>query len=807
MIQNQKQAISDNNEITLFPGLPWLFAGIVMAFLVGRFLPMPYAWGFNFWSIVSTSLSMVLLGTALFLVIPPVSHYLAVISAHPVIFVTALAGKINRYWLGSVTGIFLLGLFYIFRSEALVYGDSFTRLAACAAKEGPLLYGELFLETGAVIIPHYTYRLLSSWFGVSAQTTYAVLSSLAGVFGVWALYKIARVLAVSHSSRWFIFIAALTGGTVILFFGYVESYTLPTVLSLWSIYFTLCYLKGNCRLVPAVVAALGALFFHLIFTPFLVVVLLAPAVRNRVLREEPFSSLVLKINLTAVFLSFVIALVFQLTAYDQVFVPIWPTPENFYWFLSGAHLVDVANQLLLLSPVGVATGLLLLFSKRLRKVPCSPESALLGMTVVVTFLVAFWVNPKLGYMRDWDLLSQFGFPLALWGGYFLARALSEKQILTRALPASVVVALVVIVPNLIEKNDLATAVHRLDEKLWSDIHYQVDYRDGERCIPWGYILSSNVNEPERALKYFRRRYEIKKDDYLALSNIGEVYYSRGELDSAYSFLSRAVTLNPDNPRLYEQLAKVTGAMGNDIEAKGHAEKALRYKTDNPSALTQLGISLSKMLRFEEALVYFRRAFELGPDVVEHNLNLGIVLIDLQVFDSAYYYLNRGLVLSKGKLDNNPLVLFKIGVAEQALGNKTAALEHLQKSVALDRNNAKSQTQLGILLFELNRTAEALPLFRRAYELMPDNHEYVLNLAMLYSTLGQYDSAYVFLQKGIKMTSYPSSNPSVTVTLFKTCLALGKLDEAQKELLLLEQMYPGSVEVRKLRDAFEQTVKK
>ncbi|MFZ5980032.1 MAG: tetratricopeptide repeat protein [Candidatus Zixiibacteriota bacterium] len=805
-MKQRNDTITENfDDVNIPETFIWSFAAVALLHFIGLFWPANYVWGYNFWSVLGKPLSFLFPFLAFILLTPPAVTRLARAGEKMVGPIVKLLKRIPPIPAAVAVSALLLWLFYGLRSEALVYGDGFIRLNDCADKMPPDFSGKVLLEIGATLLPHYFFVAMEP-LGLKAAKAFALLNALGGVAAFWALYKIAVCLSGRNISKWYIFFGSLSSGAVLLFFGYIENYTWATAIALWSLYRLLRYLRGEGRIWPALALAVLAGLIHVITLPFLAAALISPALKKESDEQGVPGKLIVRINLLALFISLVTVSVFQLVELPRIFVPLWPESDNPYWILSTAHLLDIFNQLVLVAPLGIIGFVIFLFTYPGRRRTHPPEQALLAILSCLAFLPALWVNPDLGYPRDWDLLSVFGFPLSLWGAYVIARGISGKPTAGTWLTAIIIMTAAVLAPNLLEKGSLPRATTRLDDALWLDAHYQTDYLGGKRCIPWGYILGKNVQDHERAKKYFARSGETGQDNPLALSNLGEAYFYQGNYDSAYAYIKQALEFDTDNPVLNEHLSKAALALDLKNDALIHAEKAVRLNSDRTSALTQLGITLSRLGRSDEAYVYFRRAYEIDPNTMEHCVNLGSVMQDMKAPDSAYAYYMRGQELDPEMFMSNAEMLYKLAIVEQELGKFPDAMKHSHRATVLAPNEVKYQTQLGIILYKTGNNNEAAEQFRRAYRLAPNAYEQVLNLAMISSTLGLYDSAYYYLHEGLRLMGNKDSNPSVTVALFNTCLQLKKYDEARAALETLERMYPGSREIAKLRSQYENALK-
>lgn len=776
-----------------------LLGALILVHLVGAFLPVTTAWGFNYWNLAPLPVAVGLLLVALVLLVPPVSERVSRLFGSLVSKVAAFLKNKNRYLTGLAGLAFAFALFYIFRSEAHVYGDGFTRLEGYAVKDGAIIYDKLFLEVGSIVLPHYVYRLLDYLFGLSPEHVYALVTSLGGMVGVWALYAISRLLAEKNLERWFIFLGTLTSGAVILFFGYIENYTWSTAMALWTLYWALKYVQGKSRFWPVLVFSLAAVFFHLVTTPIVAMALLTLAVRKADKKKQPLRPLVWKIGLIGAVGSFGVVLAFQYSDLPMVFTPLWPAENIPYWFLSSAHLVDFLNQIVLVAPLGGIVALMIMTSTKYRVKAVTPEGAVISIAAAATLIASFWVDPEIGAIRDWDLISLFGFPFSLWGAYTVLNLKAASGVRPAWLFSLVVVFAVTIVPNLAEKNNLAVAVNRVDTNLWADSHYQLDYKKANRCVSWGYILYINTGEQERAVKYFLRNLKINPDSYQALANLGEIYYDRQRYDSANIYLKRVLELDPDNTRYLDKLAHTELVLGNRESSLEYLLQAERADSTDNDIQTNLGMVYSQLGQFNEALVRFRRAYRSAPGVFKNVLNLALAFNNLQMPDSAAYYLTLSRSLEDQIQADDIGLLTKLVYIEKSMGNFQKALDYADRAAEIQPENAEIHNQRGLLLSAMKRYREAIAPFRTGVALEPENCMLTLYLGLTYDKTGDRDSAFYYLDKSLALCGDNIKQGYIYEVTFNNALALGKFDKARDVLETLERLHPDSDDLAVLRD--------
>jgi tetratricopeptide (TPR) repeat protein len=181
---------------------------------------------------------------------------------------------------------------------------------------------------------------------------------------------------------------------------------------------------------------------------------------------------------------------------------------------------------------------------------------------------------------------------------------------------------------------------------------------------------------EPAIEVFRNGSERYPSSTRLAIGLGIAYYARGIYDEAVKSLLRAADLNPSDPRCYFFLSKA-------------------YDSSPSQA--------------DEVIQRFRRFSELQPNDAR----------------AQYYY---AISLWKGKRSRDPAVDF----------TQIEAL--LRKALALDPNLSEAHFQLGNLLSDQSRYAEAIPEYRAALDgnsSIPDTH---YRLGQAYVRTGQKDKA-------------------------------------------------------------------
>jgi hypothetical protein len=238
----------------------------------------------------------------------------------------------------------------------------------------------------------------------------------------------------------------LTTGSMQLFFGYVENYTIISVGLLITLFLAWYALQGKIAPVWPVLALSMTNGFHP-STVFLWpgMLFLAWACRQR--RYVSLSGALLQTILPPLLVGGggVLALMeygdhglSSLLGDDRPgggdgiwFVPLFEATNEWqhYTMFSWAHLLDWLNEHFLISPFGLPLIVLTLLTARRFKLtlfhrPADKDYAVfLGVTTGSYLLLTWLWNPDYGGWKDWDLFAPSAFVYTLLGGYLLVRVL------------------------------------------------------------------------------------------------------------------------------------------------------------------------------------------------------------------------------------------------------------------------------------------------------------------------------------------------------------------------------------------------
>lgn len=130
------------------------------------------------------------------------------------------------------------------------------------------------------------------------------------------------------------------------------------------------------------------------------------------------------------------------------------------------------------------------------------------------------------------------------------------------------------------------------------------------------LLVSSANHPE------------------VMHGLGVLGVQEGHYDEAELWLRRAIQVDPDQARSWNDLGEAMRHMGRVVDAIEAYRQALRVHPQFVEAMNNLGVALAGQGQNKEAKQCFLEAIQLDPEYPHPHNNLGVLLETEGLFDVA-----------------------------------------------------------------------------------------------------------------------------------------------------------------------------
>jgi tetratricopeptide (TPR) repeat protein len=572
-------ATNSKSKSRLLSGPECAYLATLLIFFAASFFPETRLWGVNVWAYFPIWVRFALLGVGL-LALVVVRKWGSESVRGNTDTPQARSGQFN--WLEFTALLIAFGmLFYLLRARTHFLGDGYT-LLSMLADEKPLIKTR---GLGEGLAHLWVKSLIGGDARQAALLSYQVISIGAGLAFLATILLSARVLFTPMRDRILFALGIGSGGYMLLFFGYVENYSL---FCLSILMFALTgVLASRGKLTKwLIILPLGlSVFFHVLG------VTLIPAAVYLLVAGTPAGDRLarmgrgMKWGLAGVLVvaSATVFGYFYSTDYFFRFAFVPPLQNQFtvdgYTLFSAKHLLDYLNLVILLVP-GVLVLITALPTRAVRELLRRVEMRFLLVLVVCTLGAAFIFDPKLGMPRDWDLFSFPGVPVAVLLAmamlYVKERAGAGRHLLAlfalmgwlALVPRAETLANVdrsivqlrsyygidvarsaPVRSNLIEH---LASLGRLDEAARESELSARDYPEGDTLdAARSLFAKGKAGEAIRLCRFVIRRNPTLYGGWLLE---GMCYNQLGDYDSAIHVLDIADGLNPHNAQTCEEIA-------------------------------------------------------------------------------------------------------------------------------------------------------------------------------------------------------------------------------------------------------------
>lgn len=327
-------------------------------------------------------------------------------------------------WVVATVSVASIAVFFVFRSASYLLGDgqlivqsfeaSYLGNDSVIMSSVATIFGSDFISPGTTLLYYWTVKLAVVVFGLTPTQGLVVLPCLLGGVWVFLVLRLSGASVLTPALRAWLLVLGLFTTSVVVFFGYIENYSvLLVVVTLYAVAsFRVMHRAG--RIWGPVALFVIAVFVHIqavLLVPSLVFLVAWRAARER-------RRVVLRWSVP-VLVSLLLVVTIVARAYQfpgDLYLPLFANDAS-YGLLSPGHLLDVANELLMLLPIlpFVATVWFagrrgLAHSKRKGSQGDlwfgePVEWQFVALLIVPCLVYVVFFRSEIGMARDWDLFT------------------------------------------------------------------------------------------------------------------------------------------------------------------------------------------------------------------------------------------------------------------------------------------------------------------------------------------------------------------------------------------------------------------
>jgi len=552
---------SENDKSVIFF---YSVLGLVYCFyVVGAFSPESLLWGVNHLAFVPLGARIVVLLCSGVLLLPNVSLR---VGEWVVARYQSISPRIKHpNYARLVVALTATAFFYILRIQTDMYGDSRSLLKYLSEKTFTL--SDIFDYRDFEPLTRWTYQRLGVWLSINQKMAIQLIATLTGGIYVYVISDFLSRLKSSNHIKVIAYGLFLAGGSIQLFFGHVEDYSL-LFLALTLIFITAWkyYETGEGFWVIPVVFIVG-LRLHAL-TGLLLPSMLLLALdhyRNKVGGPKRFSRLsIAGYGLAVSFVLTTAAYFFLFKAHHfvpsdkaavigKIFLPLQNDIANLngYTIQSAAHLNDVLQSFFLSThPVSLIVLAVALVARKY-----SPSAQPMGLFITLAafyfILFAATANPILSYPRDWDLFAVTSVPLTFLS---LSVLIEFDKVRPGDNYSKRLVAVVIALSTLTTTYVVVNSVHdyanlrirSIGMWVFRSYHGNASYLVNVGCQNIG-DLNGEIVERKRILTALEQDKIVEDVEYSFLEQkLAEALYLNGEYEASKSEYESSIKTARDN---------------------------------------------------------------------------------------------------------------------------------------------------------------------------------------------------------------------------------------------------------------------
>lgn len=476
------------------------------------------------------------------------------------------------------------------------------------------------------VLHYQTYRWGHELFGWSPADAYSWLSRAAGVPYVWVVWKICQLVFAAGRQRLTCLVLLLSLGNLQFFFGYGESYTLLSLASALYALYSLRYLRGQAVLAYPIMCFLLATALHIMALSLLpsVLYLLYHSSLGTALRR---SRAYLPLLVTGAVAGFYV----YLKVYRPRHMPLWSVEEEgLYPILSIPHFLNLANEILLLSPFGLVWGWAQMRRQAHTTVVIFAAWATLGTSALIAVHHIYLGG------RDWDIMALPGIFCALWGLLSLAESDRQEHYFSQARLVVVPLMLTHTILWIGINSSTQRAIERLGNLLDHTPNQAWHYQAFTRGHYW---LNIRQDQDALAIPHFRTALAyVPATDTLnvaryktflttVLLNTGAAQHQQGDYKLAAEAYQEAIQLRPDYVEAHYNLGLVHTELGDHSRAVEQYQMAIRLDANKAKFHFSLGKAHNRLNQHRKAIEAYQIGLRLDDDAkARYNLGTSYLLL-------------------------------------------------------------------------------------------------------------------------------------------------------------------------------------
>lgn len=248
-------------------------------------------------------------------------------------------------------------------------------------------------------------------------------------------------------------------------------------------------------------------------------------------------------------------------------------------------------------------------------------------------------------------------------------------------------------------------------------------------------MLSQQNMPELAYPDYKKAWELRKDEAVAISYTASLFMT-GRENEAISLLQECIKKFPGNIEFPRRLSEAYMQSGKTEAALNQYDKLIQADSTNFEALYERGILLADLKDTVQAVKSLERAYNLQPLQL-----VGVALANLyaEIKDKRVLAICDDIIDKDSAQELTDPVFIK-GIYFANTQQNDEALEQFENCINRDWKFTEAYIEKGIILFKQNNIDEALKTFALAARVSNTYPDAYYWMGRCYENIGQKEEA-------------------------------------------------------------------
>ena len=248
-----------------------------------------------------------------------------------------------------------------------------------------------------------------------------------------------------------------------------------------------------------------------------------------------------------------------------------------------------------------------------------------------------------------------------------------------------------------------------------------------------------------ATAWLARYIDSSPQDAAALAHLAHILLLTRRVEEAQSILARAKTLDPNEPVVLRNCARLYISRKMFAQAREAVDAALKFDLDRENLLIDATLAHATG-RTDAALQTLKDILFIHPNYADALVRRGLIYGDLKDWDAALNDLQNAISLKPHLLE----LWLRIALISEQAGFCDGALAAANRYCDLQPQDAQAQNYLGLLYERQSDFVRAAALYQRALTLNPTLWEAHLGLGNIALRQRRFDEALVHYNQTIEI---------------------------------------------------------